>query len=89
MKNSFVLIMIFALTGFLSSLSQAAQLQSSAYMQLANNSEDLDSAVETIKQKTEGRILSTKTVIINGSRVYKIKVLLPSGKVKTFSVSAQ
>lgn len=81
--------MIFALTVFLSPLSQAARLPSSLYIQLANNSEDLDSAVQRIKQKTGGRILSTKTVTINDRRVYKIKVLLPSGKVKTFSVSAQ
>lgn len=81
--------MIFVLTGFLSPLSQAAQFPHSLYIQLANNSEDLDSAVQTIKQKTGGRILSAKTVTINGSRIYKIKVLLPSGKVQTFSVSAQ
>ena len=75
--------------GFLSPATQASLLQASATIQLANNNEGLDNAVQTIKEKTGGRILSAKTVNKNGSRVYKIKVLLPSGKVQTFKVSAQ
>ena len=49
----------------------------------------LNEATQSIKQKTGGRILSTKTVKSNGQIIYKIKVLLPSGKVQTFKVSAQ
>ena len=50
--------------------------------------QSLNEAVQSIKQQTGGRILSTKTVQKNGQTVYKIKVLLPSGKVQTFTVNA-
>jgi len=90
MKNTFVSIIIFILIGFIGPLSQADQLHFLPYIQLANSDEGLENAVQTIKNKTEGRILSAKTVDKNdGSRIYKIKVLLPSGKIKTFHVSAQ
>lgn len=90
MKYTTLPVMIFILMGLLGSISQASSLSSSAYIQLAkNNNQSLDSAVQTIKKKTGGRILSAKTVDKNGHRIYKIKVLLPSGKVQTFRVSAQ
>lgn len=54
-----------------------------------SSKQTLNDATQSIKQKTGGRILSTKTVKSNGEKVYKIKVLLPSGKVQTFKVSAQ
>lgn len=81
--------MIFFLVGFLSPVSLASPPRSLPYIQLANNNQGLDSAVQTIKQKTGGRILSAKTENKKGRRIYKIKVLLPSGKVQTFTVSAQ
>jgi len=89
MKNTFVTIIIFILIGFIGPLSQASQLHFLPYIQLANSNEGLENAVQAIKKDTEGRILSAKTVDKNGSRIYKIKVLLPSGKIKTFHVSAQ
>jgi len=89
MKNTFVAIIIFTLTGFIGPLSQASQPLFSSYIQLANNDEGLENAVQAIKKKTEGRILSAKTVDKEDSRIYKIKVLLPSGKIKTFHVPAQ
>ena len=68
----------------------ANALFSPPYLQFAqNNNQSLNSAVQAIKQQTGGRILSAKTVKKNGQRIYKIKVLLPSGKVQTFKVSAQ
>lgn len=93
MKQSILPTMIFILLAPLSSLSHA-NTQSTphlfpSYIQLAQNGQSLDSAVQSIKQQTGGRILSAKTVNVNGARVYKIKVLLPSGKVQTFTVSAQ
>lgn len=90
MKYSILSAMLFILAGLSSSMSQANPLLSSPYIQLAqNNNQSLDSAVQTIKQKTGGRILSAKTVVKNGQRVHKIKVLLPSGKVQTFKINAQ
>ena len=89
MKKTIVPIMIFFLMGLLSSISQASPLLPSPYFQLASNNQGLDSAVQTIKQKTGGRIHSAKTENKKGQRTYKIKVLLPSGKVQTFKISAQ
>lgn len=51
--------------------------------------QSLNDAAQSVKQRTGGRILSTKTVQSGSQRVHKIKVLLPSGKVQTFTVSAQ
>lgn len=67
---------------------QAYPQNSSAQVQFAQN-QSLNSAIKSIKQKTGGRILTTKTISKNGQRIYKIKVLLPSGKVKIFKVAAQ
>jgi len=42
----------------------------------------LDQAVNQVRRETGGRILSAKTVTENGRRVHRIKVLMPSGRVK-------
>ena len=90
MKFSILSATIFILISLFSAGSQASPLLSSGYIQLAqNNNQGLNKAVKSIKQKTGGRILSAKTVKKNGLRIYKIKVLLPSGKVQTFRVTAQ
>ena len=93
MKQPILTVMIFILFASFSSLSHANTSSTprlfSSYIQLAQNNQSLDAAVQSIKQQTGGRILSAKTVNKNGARVYKIKVLLPSGKVQTFTVSAQ
>ena len=58
------------------------------FLQLAaNNQQGLDAAVTRIKQQTGGRILSAKTVNKKGKAVHRIKVLLPSGKVRVFKVN--
>lgn len=73
-----------------SPISQASPFLSTNYIQLAkNNNQNLNRAVKSIKEKTGGRILSAKTVKKNGQQIHKIKVLLPSGKVQTFRVTAQ
>ena len=90
MKYSILSATIFILISLFSAGSHASPLLSSSYIQLAqNNNQGLNRAVKSIKQKTGGRILSAKTVKKNGQRIYKIKVLLPSGKVQTFKVKAQ
>ena len=85
---------LFIFIGLLSSISQASSqansLISSPTIQLAqNNNQSLNNAVRSVKQQTGGRILSAKTVIKKGQRVHKIKVLLPSGKIQTFTINAQ
>ncbi len=49
---------------------------------LARAGMSLDQAVSQVRQETGGRILSAKTVTENGRRVHRIKVLMPSGRVK-------
>ena len=71
-----------------------APLSSPSYAQphfllAQSGAKTLNDATQSIKQQTGGRILSTKTVKNNGQIIYKIKVLLPSGKVQTFKVPAQ
>jgi len=53
---------------------------------LANNAVSLAQAVEKVRRKTGGRILSA-TKKNNGS-TYVIKVLMPDGQVRTFRVDA-
>ena len=78
MKYSFLATLIFTLVTFLITPSFAS----------AQGNQNLNNAVQSVKQETGGRILSAKTVNKNGKRVHKIKVLLPSGKVQVFSVKA-
>lgn len=77
--------------GLLSPATQASTPTSSIPLfQLSqNNNQSLDQAVQKIKQQTGGRILSANTVQKSGKRIHKIKVLLPSGKVRIFKVNAQ
>ena len=48
----------------------------------------LAQAVDLVKQKSEGRILSSRKLNAAGGKIYLIKVLLPSGQVTTYRVSA-
>lgn len=91
MKYTFLPVALFLTLGLASSISSVSHASTSisvAEFQLAQ-SQSLSKAAQSIKQQTGGTILSTKTVNKNGQRVHKIKVLLPSGKVQTFTVSAQ
>ena len=93
MKYTFLPVAFFFATGLLSSISSASQASPSivfSEIQLAQvQDKSLNSTVRSIKQRTGGRILSTKTINKNGQTFYKIKVLLPSARVQTFTVKAQ
>ena len=90
MKVTISPALFFILVVLFSSATQAESFNSYPKILLAqNNNQSLDQAVNSIKQQTGGRILSTKTTHKNGRRVYKIKVLLPSGKIQTFNVKAK
>lgn len=90
MKVTILPALFFILVALFASATQAGSFNSYSKILLAqNNNQSLDQAVNSIKQQTGGRILSAKTVHKNGRRVYKIKVLLPSGKVQTFNVNAE
>ena len=87
MKYTSLTLLFLIIIGLVSPISQANSF--TPYIQLTQNDQSLNSAVQSIKEKTDGRILSAKTVTKNGLRIHKIKVLLPSGKVRTFKVTAQ
>ena len=93
MKYTFLPIVLFLVVGLLGSISSVSHASSAitfSKFQLAQaQDKNLSSAVQSIKQRTGGRILSTKTVNKKGQPFYKIKVLLPSGRVQTFTVKAQ
>ena len=44
--------------------------------------QSLDQAVSQVRRDTGGRILSARTVSENGRQIHRIKVLMPSGRVK-------
>lgn len=57
--------------------------QASAPLRIARASGmSLDQAVKQVRKQTGGRILSAKTVSKKGQRTHRIKVLMPSGRVK-------
>ena len=89
MKCNFLPALLFIFCGLFTASIQATPLISTPYMLLAQNNQGINKAAQKIKNKTGGRILSTKSSNKNGRLVYKIKVLLPSGKVQVFTVNAK
>lgn len=55
---------------------------------LAANAISMEQAVDLVRQKTGGRILSAKKVN-TAEPVYVIKVLMPTGQVRSYRVSVQ
>ncbi|MGX2040706.1 PepSY domain-containing protein [Methylocaldum sp. MU1018] len=49
----------------------------------------LDEAIQRIRRETGGRILAADTVRNGGGVTYRIKVLMPDGRVRVFYVDAQ
>jgi len=49
----------------------------------------LDEAVRQVKRRTRGRILTAETVVRQGRRVHRIKVLMPNGHVKVKYIDAE
>ena len=59
-------------------------------LQLADNDAmSLSEAVESVRQRTDGRIISAETKTRNGNEVHHIKVLTKDGKVKTFKIQGR
>lgn len=48
----------------------------------------LDEAAARVRKKTGGRVLSADTTSSRGDAVHRIKVLLPSGRVRVYLVDA-
>lgn len=60
---------------------------------LAQRGEDgggvsINQAVQQVQRDTGGRVLSAETVGQGGRRVHRVKVLLPSGRVRVVTVDA-
>ena len=83
-----ILILIFGLTS-LSTQANSRHDSFASFQISKNNGQSLDGAVRKIKKRTGGRILSAKTVTRKGRAFHKIKVLMPSGKVRVFKVDAR
>lgn len=49
----------------------------------------LSEAVQQVRQETGGRVLSADESSQDGRRVYRIKVLTPSGHVRVYVIDAQ
>lgn len=48
----------------------------------------IDAAVRRVRRETGGRLLSADTVEQSDGQVYRIKVLLPSGRMRVFVIDA-
>lgn len=64
-------------------LGPLSHLVESAYADIS-----LAQAVELVKEKTGGRVLSSRELNAAAGKVFLVKVLLPSGQVTTYRVSA-
>lgn len=65
-----------------------AQPAAASGIQIADAEISISQAVDIVRQETRGHILSAKRV--NAAEpIYVIKVLLPSGQVKSYRVSAK
>jgi uncharacterized membrane protein YkoI len=51
-----------------------------------NDCMTLSEAVESVRKRTDGRIVSAETRTKNGNEMHHIKVLTKDGKVKTYKV---
>lgn len=50
----------------------------------AEQNSSIDNAVQEIRNQTNGKIISTDTVTVDGKQQHRIKVLMPNGHVKVF-----
>ena len=66
------------------------QYQVEALPQVAqDNGMSLSEAIESVRRKTGGRVVSAETRVQNGREVHHIKVLTKDGKVRTHKVSGR
>jgi hypothetical protein len=50
--------------------------------------ETLKEAIDRIEKETGGKVLSADTIRTRGSVVYRIKVLMPDGRIRIFQIPA-
>lgn len=66
------------------------QYEGEPLLQVAqDNGMSLSEAIESVRRKTGGRVVSAETRVQNGREVHHIKVLTKDGKVRTHKVSGR
>ena len=65
---------------------QSASDNRNVYRTVDDKGMTLSEAIESVRSKTDGRIVSAETRVSNGRETHHIKVLTKDGKVKTYKV---
>jgi uncharacterized membrane protein YkoI len=72
----------------ISQRSYDTQYQVEPLLQVAqSNGVSLSEAIEQVRRRTGGRVVSAETKVQGGREVHHIKVLTDDGKVKTYKVN--
>ena len=66
---------------------QHVQYQGEPDIRVAQNCPSLSQAIEQVRRRTGGRVVSADTRVQGGREVHHIKVLTPDGKVRTHKVN--
>jgi uncharacterized membrane protein YkoI len=70
--------------------AQHVQYQGEPLLQVAqSDGMSLSEAIESVRSRTGGRVVSAETRVSNGREVHYIKVLTKDGKVKTHKVNGR
>jgi uncharacterized membrane protein YkoI len=65
---------------------QALSMSQNGFRVADDKGMTLSEAIESVRRKTDGRIVSAETKVSNGREMHHIKVLTRDGKVKTYKV---
>jgi uncharacterized membrane protein YkoI len=85
----FVSLMSLAATGVAGVATAAPHALQLARREGGNGGMSLNEAVQQVRRETGGRVLSADETSEGGRRVYRIKVLTPSGHVRVYVIDAQ
>ena len=69
--------------------AQHVQYEPAAQLVVAQDGMSLSEAIESVRRKTGGKILSAETRVQGGREVHHIKVLTKDGKVRTHKVNGR
>ena len=69
--------------------AQHVQYEPAAQLVVAQDGMSLSEAIESVRRKTGGKILSAETRVQGGREVHHIKVLTEDGKVRTHKVNGR
>lgn len=76
-------------------LEESLKAQHSQYQEAAENHTaqsggmSLSQAIQSVKNRTDGKVISAETRVQGGREVHHIKVLQKDGKVKTYKVNGR